>query len=69
MEEGDSVPLASIKNDTIRSSARWLLDHLQKADADAISAADIETQKKNFLRPTRRIRMHRYLQTAQTMIY
>ena len=48
MEEGDSVPLASIKNDTIRSSARWLLDHLQKADADAISAADIETQKKFF---------------------
>ena len=48
MEEGDSVPLASIKNDTIRSSARWLLDHLQKADADAISAADIETQKKIF---------------------
>ena len=68
MEEGDSVLLASIKNDAIRSSARWLLDHLQKADADAISAADIETQK-NFLRPTRRIRMHRYLQTAQTMIY
>lgn len=68
MEEGDSVPLASIKNDAIRLSARWLLDHLQKADADAISAADIETQK-NFLRPTRRIRMHRYLQTAQTMIY
>lgn len=52
MEEGDSVPLAAMKDDTIRSSARWLLDHIQKPDAASISAADIETQKKFFAAAT-----------------
>ena len=48
MEEGDSVPLASIKDNTLRASARWLLDHIKKNDAQEISIADIETQKKFF---------------------
>ena len=47
-KEGDSVPLASIKDDTLRDSARWLLDHIKKNDAQEISIADIETQKKFF---------------------
>ena len=47
-EEGDSVPLSSIKDDTLRASARWLLDHTQKNDAQEISISDIETQKKFF---------------------
>ena len=48
MEEGDTVPLVSIKDDTLRASARWLLDHIKKNDAQEISIADIETQKKFF---------------------
>lgn len=48
MEEGDSVPLDLIKDDNIRSNARRLLDHIQRKEADSISAADITTQK-NFL--------------------
>ena len=48
MEEGDSVPLASINDETLRASARWLLEHINKQDAAEISASDIETQKKFF---------------------
>lgn len=48
MQEGDSIPLSSIKDDTLRTSARWLLDHIKKNDAQEISIADIETQKKFF---------------------
>ena len=48
MQEGDSIPLSSIKDDTLRASARWLLDHIKKNDAQEISIADIETQKKFF---------------------
>ena len=48
LEAGDSVPLAAIKDDTIRASARWLLDHVKKDNAQEISIADIETQKKFF---------------------
>ena len=48
MDEGDSVPLAAIKNDDIRSSARWLLDHIHKEGVESVCAADIETQKKFF---------------------
>ena len=47
-KEGDSVPLASIKDETLRDSARWLLDHIKKNDAQEISITDIETQKKFF---------------------
>ena len=48
MEEGNSVPLASINDETLRASARWLLDHINKKDAQEISIADVETQKKFF---------------------
>ena len=48
MEAGDSVPLASIKDDALRASARWLLDHIKKNDIQEISIADIEMQKKFF---------------------
>lgn len=48
LEEGDSVPLELIKDETLRASARWLLDHIKKNDAQEISIADIETQKKFF---------------------
>ena len=48
MEAGDSVPLVSIKDETLRASARWLLDHIKKNDVQEISIADIETQKKFF---------------------
>ena len=48
LEEGDSVPLASINDETLRASARWLLDHIQKNDTQEISIVDIETQKKFF---------------------
>ena len=48
MEKGDSIPLVSIKDDTLRDSARWLLDHIKKNDAQEISIADIETQKNFF---------------------
>ena len=48
MEKGDAVPLASINDETLRASARWLLDHTNKNDAQEISIADIETQKKFF---------------------
>lgn len=48
LEEGDSVPLASINDETLRTSARWLLDHIQKNDTQEISIVDIETQKKFF---------------------
>ena len=48
MEAGDSVPLVSIKDETLRASARWLLDHIKKNNVQEISIADIETQKKFF---------------------
>ena len=48
MEEGDSVPLHLIKNEQLRTGARWLLDYIDKPDAQAICAADIEAQEKNF---------------------
>ena len=48
MEAGDSVPLVSMKDETLRASARWLLDHIKKNDVQEISIADIETQKKFF---------------------
>lgn len=48
LEEGDSVPLASINDEPLRASARWLLDHIQKNDTQEISIVDIETQKKFF---------------------
>lgn len=48
MEQGDVVPLASIKDDTLKESGRWLLDRIGKHDAQEISIADIEKQKQFF---------------------
>lgn len=48
MEHGDAVPLAFIKDDTLKESARWLLGRIGKPDAQEISIADIEQQKQFF---------------------
>jgi len=48
MEKGDAVPLAAIKNTDMQASARWLLNHIGKPEAQAITIEDIALQKKFF---------------------